>query len=184
MLSNLDVYLAIAEEAIEESERLDSSSRTPRPDGDPGFIIASDPTRASLKKSLIAIAFSAMFFEALLFIVGTKRFGRDESLKIDRLPYEDRLRRFGLSDPELLQKCQEFRKARKDLVHEKALEVSDIEGATFRFAQKVARDAVRFVKQISDLLRVLPNPSFDPDISYPKSLIAESQSRLKEKKGM
>lgn len=34
MLSNLDVYLAIAEEAIEESERLNSAAQTPKPDGE------------------------------------------------------------------------------------------------------------------------------------------------------
>jgi hypothetical protein len=125
LVSNLDVYLSIAEEAVAESERLEKLARTPMAEGEPGFIIRYDPERKSFKNSLVAITFAGIYLEALFYIVGISRFGRIEyDNSHDRKTYEQKLALFGVSDPVLLRRCEHFRKMRKDVVHEKAVEVS------------------------------------------------------------
>jgi len=52
MVSNLDVYLAIAEDALAESERLEKFARSPKPDNEPGFIIKYDPEKSPLRAAL------------------------------------------------------------------------------------------------------------------------------------
>jgi len=69
MLSNANVYLAIAEEALAVSKQLDEASRRAKPDGQPGFVITYDPERTSFKQSLIAIVFAGIYLESLLYIV-------------------------------------------------------------------------------------------------------------------
>lgn len=76
MISNADVYLTIAEEALAKSKQLDEIARIPKPDGHPGFVITYDPKRTSFKQSLIAIVFAGVYLEALLYIVGVERLGR------------------------------------------------------------------------------------------------------------
>jgi hypothetical protein len=44
MISNADVYLAIAEEALAESQTLERGARTPRPDGG-GDVVARSQSR-------------------------------------------------------------------------------------------------------------------------------------------
>jgi hypothetical protein len=92
MISNLDVYLAIAEEALAESERLEKLARRPQPDGEPGFIVTYDPERKSFKNSLVAIVFAGMFLEACFYIECVKRFGKAEyNNNVDRQTYEKNL---------------------------------------------------------------------------------------------
>src|SRR6516165_7253703 len=118
MITNIDVYFAIAEESQAEAERLENLARRPNPDG--GFIITYDPERKSFKNSLIAITFAGIYLESLLYIVGVKKFGRDEyDKKYDRKKsYEDKLRLFGVTDETLLAEAKHFREMRRDLVHE------------------------------------------------------------------
>jgi len=152
LVSNLDVYLAIAEEALAESERLDKSARTPKPDGEPGFIVRYDPKRKSFKNSLIAITFAGIYLEALFYIVGVNRFGATEYNKNhDRKTYEQKLRLFGISDAELLTRCECFREMRKDVVHEKAIAVNAMTGDTIHMAQQDAKEAVSFVKHVAEI---------------------------------
>jgi hypothetical protein len=136
LLTNLDVYLAIAEEALVECERLEKESRTPKPDGEPGFIVKYDPERKSFKNGLIAITFAGIFLEAYFYIVGVSRFGRTEYNKThDRKTYEQKLILFGISDPALLARCGHFREMRKDVVHEKAAETLDVDNFPVGLAQ-------------------------------------------------
>jgi len=153
MISNLDLYLGIAEEALAESERFEKSARSPKPDGEPGFIVRYDPDKRSFKSSLVAITFAGIYLEALLYIVGVSRLGKIDYLKIDRNHSEEKLRCLGLTDSELLATCKRFREARNDLVHEKAMEVAEITEGQFYFAQREARNAVSFVKRVTELLR-------------------------------
>ena len=92
VLTNLSVYLAIAEEALAETTRLSEAGRTPRPDGQPGYIISSDPGHKSFKQSLIAIAFAGMYLEALFGLIGNENLGKNLYKKIDHFPYEEKLR--------------------------------------------------------------------------------------------
>ncbi len=161
MLSNANVYLAIAEEALAESKKLDEASQRPRPDGEPGIVKTLDPERASFKQSLIAIVFAGIYLEALLYIVGMDKLGKDEYRKIDYECYEKKLRALGVKDTETLKTCKRFREARNDLVHEKAIALhTGVNRATFRTAQREAKIGVSFVRSIAILLRATPNGSF------------------------
>ncbi|MEO7860361.1 MAG: hypothetical protein ABIU05_07930 [Nitrospirales bacterium] len=124
MFTNLTVYLAIAEEALAESTRQLESHRTPKPDGQPGYILTTDPERKSFKQSLIAIAFAAMYLEALLSLTGRMRFGKAfYDKRIDRcFTYEEKLRLLGVVDESDLDRCMRFRESRNDLIHEKSLD--------------------------------------------------------------
>lgn len=64
MLSNLNVYLSIAESALQEAHLLETDGRRPKPNGEAGIILTVDPRQQSFKQSLIAIVFSGIYFEA------------------------------------------------------------------------------------------------------------------------
>jgi hypothetical protein len=153
MISNANVYLAIAERALAESKRLDEAARIPKPDGNPGFVITYDPEHTSFKQSLIAMVFAGIYLDALLYVAGVSQLGKDEYMKIDRKHYEEKLRALGVTDTETLARCKRFREARNDLVHEKAIEPLAIDGTAFRTAQQEAEIAVSFVRSIVGLLR-------------------------------
>lgn len=98
--TNINVYLAVAEEAAADSNRLFEEGRSPRPNGESGYVIAFDPDRRSFKQSFVAIAFAGMYLEALLGLVGTMRLGKVLYNKIDRqTTYEEKLRLLGIFDP-------------------------------------------------------------------------------------
>lgn len=174
MITNVDVYFAIAAEALAESERLEKLASRPKPDGEPGFIVTYDPEQKSFKQSLIAIAFAAMFLEACFYIAGVKRFGALEYNKKrngrkkshDEKTYEEKLQLFGLCDPDLLAEAKRFREMRNDLVHEKAIEFNATTAGELRRnatplynAQDEAKKALSFVKQVADsLVSVARNP--------------------------
>lgn len=143
-LSNVDVFLAMAEESYAAMQEAMSADRTPKPDGS-GYIITYDATRSAFKHACIAIAFSAMFFEALIYLVSLQRFGKPAATKIDRMLYEERLAALGVTDPELLTMAKEFRSIRKELVHEKAVELGEVVDPAPRYAQHMADEAMRFV---------------------------------------
>lgn len=127
MITNVDVYFAIAEEALAEFERLEKLARRPKPDGEPGVIVTYDPQRKSFKNSLVSIVFAGMYLDALFYILGTKRFGKGRyNKKYDNKSLEEKLQLFGLSDKDLLAEAEQFRKRRRQLVHEKAVQISDL----------------------------------------------------------
>jgi hypothetical protein len=156
MMSNADVYLAIAEEALSQSEKFQTAARTPKPDGSPGFVIKYDPDQRSFKQSLIAIIFSGVYLDALLYIVGIERLGRTNYQTIDREHYEAKLEHLGATDKDLLASCKRFRNARNDLVHEKALAINEPNAEPFYTAQEEAVHAVQFVKRVANVLRAAP----------------------------
>jgi hypothetical protein len=153
MISNANVYLAIAEQALAESKRLDKAARIPKSDGHPGFVITYDPERTSFKQSLIAMVFAGIYLETELYIVGMGQLGKDQYKKIEKKPYEEKLRALSVTDTETLATCKRLREARNDLVHEKAIEPLTIDRAEFRTAQREAEIAVSFVRSIVGLLR-------------------------------
>lgn len=134
----------------------DAKYKTPKPDGQPGFIISVDPDRQSFKNAFIAIAFSAMYLEALCYIVALKRFDVQTASKIDRMNYEKRLPKLGITDAALIEQAKRFREARKDLVHEKAVEPIELGSQQIYTAQKVAAEAFSLVSTIKSILHVAP----------------------------
>lgn len=154
LISNIRTYFAIAEDAAAESKRLLDAGRTPKPDGQPGFVVAFDPEQKSFKQSLIAIAFAGMYLEALVGIMGRQRLGEDRYAKIERATYEEKLRQLGVSDPKLLADCKRFRLARNDLVHEKPVDLDAPAPATeWLTAQQEAVFAIDVVTSIASSLR-------------------------------
>lgn len=156
MITNLETYLAIAEEAFSDVERLNVEECTPREDGQPGFVLKYDPEKRSFKKSLVAIAFYGIYLDALLYIVGTKHLGKSGYKKLEGKPYQDRLMALGITDPTLLASCKHFRDARNDMVHENAFEITESHGKPTYTAQKVAREGADVVQQIRKFLRSAP----------------------------
>lgn len=157
LLTNANVYRGIAEEALSEAVRLDAAAKSPKPDGSPGFVIRFDPERKSFKKSLVAIAFSGIYLEALLFMEGTFRMGASWEQQFDRKPYEEKLKALGITDEALLASAKRLRKARKELVHEKARPLDSATLSNSYWAQPEAAASVAFVQAIAEKLRVQPN---------------------------
>lgn len=152
IISNIDIYWSIADEAHRAMHTDLEASRSPKPNGESGYIIRWDPNRRSFKNAMVAIAFAGMFLDALLYIALQSRFGRVEALKVDRLPHEERLKILGITDSVVLGRVQEFREARKDLVHEKAVDIADIGGQVIRTAQSSADSAMELIREIRGLL--------------------------------
>lgn len=149
VLTNLNVYFAVAEDALAEVTRLDSEAKKPKPDGAPGFVIVYDPKHQSFKQSLICIAFSGMYLEALLGLLGNERLGKDLYKKLDRQTnYEEKLKLLGVADTDLLKRCSRFREARNDLIHEKAIDLNSLGSSEFRKAQEEANLAVSFIRDV------------------------------------
>ena len=151
MTSNLHIYLAIAKDSLAKSDRTGAAQTRPKPNGEKGSIITYDPKHRSFKYSLVAIAFAGIYLEALLYIKGVKRLGKAAYDKIDRKIYEDKLKALGITDPELLALCKRFRIARKELVHEKAFQQSELWGA-----QVEARKAINLIDRVTQLLEDNP----------------------------
>lgn len=153
MFSNRKIYLNIAEEALAELERLTDQGRMPMSNGQQGYIVKYDPERKSFKQGFIAIVFSCLYLEALIFAVGAKRYGRSVwNKKYDGLKYEEKLPHLGVSDADLISESKYLRELRKDIIHEKVAELGFHELGTARFAQKEAKRAVNFVLKIRDIL--------------------------------
>lgn len=155
LISNVNVYRDIAREALDEGLQLAEEAETPKPGGEPGFIIRYDPSQKSFKKCLVSIVFSGVYLEALLYLCGCKLLGKTQYLKIEKYPYELKLRCFGVKDSGLLTDCERFKKARNDLVHEKA--TTKISVGKMRYAQTEAVFAVATVEKISDALQNIIN---------------------------
>ena len=149
LLTNAHVCRAIAEEALAEAVCLDAAARRPKPDGSPGFVIELDPERKSFKKSLIAIAFSGIYLEALLFVHGTFRMGASWEQTFDRKPYEEKLKALGITDEELLASAKRLREVRNELVHEKARPLDTAALSNTYWAQSEAAASIALVQTIA-----------------------------------
>ena len=149
MYTNIEVFRSIALEALQASREATDADRRPRTDGE-GFILSLDPAQTSFKQSLIAIAFAGVYLEALLFIEGSRILGREVYLSLDR-EYELRLKRIAVVSDDLLDRCEAFRKARNELMHEKASSESRKE--VIRFAQEEAEKAIVLVRDVATALK-------------------------------
>jgi hypothetical protein len=156
MISNIEIYLAIAIESHNEMKRLFESCREPKPDGTPGYIVHLDLNHGSFKHALICIAFLGMYFEALIYVTARTRFSKTKAATIDGLPYEKRLEALGVTDPTLVQGAKELREARRGLVHEKAIHPDEIATANICSAQDSAASSMAFVRAVTVALSPAP----------------------------
>jgi hypothetical protein len=69
--------------------------------------------------------------------------------KYDKATYEKKLQKFGLTDQNLLAEAKSFRKMRRELIHEKAVEFTDLTADTIRIAQDDAKKVLSFVKRVA-----------------------------------
>jgi hypothetical protein len=152
VVTNVDVYLAIAEEAHAKMRADLARLITPKPAGEPGYIMRSDPDRRSYKSAMVTVVFGGMYLEALLYITLQERFGRTDALKIDRKHYEERLTKLGITDVALHKRVKAFREARKDLVHEKAVTLDNLHDEAMHVAQDTADSAMSLLHDLRALL--------------------------------
>lgn len=159
LISHLHVYRAIAEEAAAKSLKSLDEHRTPKPNGEPGFIL-HEVNGVSFKEALIAIAFSGIYLEALMAIVqrqakaSGKRFV-SKGAKEGR--YGGKLQAIGIKDPDLIAEANHFNDARDDLIHEKSYELKV--GVANRFppmqqfdGQDEAQRAIRLIRRVASEL--------------------------------
>lgn len=147
-ISNHLVYLDIARESLAKSQRYSKRQRAELAGG--RTLIKYDQRQRSFKQALIAIAFSGIHLEALLHLEGSRRLGVKEYEKIDGKTYEDKLKRLGFTEPELIADCKRFRESRRDLIHEKAFHPRSSQN--LRTAQTEAAHAVALIDRIRALL--------------------------------
>ena len=140
-LSNAAVFLAIAENALAESERLLAANR--RPNGAGGYVVKLDPGQRSFKQALVALVFAGIYFEALAYAVARMRFSKERALEIDREPYPKRAALLGVEDEALHESLRQLQADRKGVVHEKALFLDDHGDMTAPGRDVAAQDAAR-----------------------------------------
>lgn len=147
VLSNIDVYASIAEEAFVDMEQRLAEGRKPRSDGE-GWVLSFDPTQKSFKSALVYITFSALWLEAFLHLRIASQLGKSRSKDVDRKSYEEKLEILGVSDGELSCSLAEFRDLRREIIHEKAF----FDQNNFRVAQDEARKVRQLMNRIRDKL--------------------------------
>jgi hypothetical protein len=120
IVTNVDIYKAVADEAYDEMVLLAEAGRRPKPDRNAGWILTYDPTHASFKKAMISLIFTGMWLEALMHLLIIRKFGETKFKEYDFKVYEEKLKLLGITDEALLGSVSRFRAIRKALVHEKA----------------------------------------------------------------
>jgi hypothetical protein len=137
VLTNVEVYRTIADEAYKKMVQSVEAGRRPKADGTAGWIVTYDPDQTSFKQAMISLVFTAMWIEALMHLLIVKAYGKDKFKEYDFKSYEEKLTMLGCTDEKLLNSVYRFRKTRKALVHEKA----HFDDGEIRWAQKEAENA-------------------------------------------
>ena len=130
----------------------DAEFRLPIP-GHPGrFELRQDPTRTSFKNGFIAHAFVGVTIEAFMHVFGSRALGVEVYASIEEKPLEDRVRRLGIIDPQILEDCRRYRTSRREFVHERALRPRP-EEVQFRVVQDEADHAIELMHRLEGALR-------------------------------
>lgn len=144
--TNVKIYKMIAEEAYRQMGQSDEDSRSPKPDGSPGWVITYDPDHFSFKQAMISIVFTGIWLEAVMHIHIVKNFGELKFKEYDFKTYEQKLELLGCNDQSLLSAVENFRKTRNSLIHEKAY----IDDGEIKWAQKEAQNAHEILKSLNE----------------------------------
>ncbi len=147
IMSNVDVYAAIADEAFVDMEKQLIEGREPRSDGK-GWILSFDPSQKGFKSALVCITFSALWLEATLHLHIADQYGKSQSKEADRKSYEEKLKILGIRDEELSCALAAFRDLRRTIIHEKAF----FDQNEFRFAQDEARKVRQLMQRVQEKL--------------------------------
>lgn len=71
--------------------------------------------------------------------------------------YEDRLKALSIEDISVLNAAKKFRESRRQLIHEKAIQSTEISEKPLLRAQKVADESIDFVRAVSAALQRVKN---------------------------
>ena len=148
VMSNVDIFWSIAQEAFASLQAELARSRVPKPNREPGYIVRLDPDRREFKDAMITVVFCGMFLDAFLFLALRHRFPEKEALSADRLPHETRLEMLGITDQALLNRVIDFRNSRKSLVHEKAVSFDEIGNGPLYSAPQEAESAIQLMLDV------------------------------------
>ncbi len=132
------VLYAIAKESYGEMKADEKDRVRPKPNGEKGNIVIFDPAQNGFKCALITIVFSCACLEALLHLLIGKYFGRKECALTDKCIHEDKMAILGCKDDALFDAVESLRRARKEILHEKAY----CDNGKIKIAQKEAEKSV------------------------------------------
>lgn len=121
VLTNVSIYRSIADDAYRQmSTDLDTHVRAVA-QGSDVVVKTLDPEQLSFKQAMISVVFTCIWLEATLHLLIVGRYGRKGyTKKVDRYGYGAKLSLLDCRDEELLSNVERLRKARRELVHEKA----------------------------------------------------------------
>jgi len=142
--TNFRVFYKIAQEYYAAMNEFLNMYRRPKPNGEPGYILTLDPDQKSFKHAFITIVFSGVFLESILHLLIVKLKGIEAFKEYDRKIYEDKLQLLGCYDQSILDLCEKYRRARREVVHEKA----HLDNDYFRAAQKKAEIAIELINKV------------------------------------
>ena len=148
ILTNISTYKDIAIDAFESMQTVIESAHKPKNDGTQGWIIQFDSNQTSFKLAMIVIVFAGMWLEALLHLLIVRDHGENKFREFDFKPYEEKLKLLGITNQSVLEDAGRFRKARKELVHEKAYSDS----SETKMAQNEAHNAHQLLLTIESEL--------------------------------
>ena len=137
VITNIEIYKAIADEAYQKMVQLMEAGRPPKPDGSAGRTIIYDPNQNSFKQSMISIVFTGIWLESLFHLLIVDNYGKEKFKEYDFKSYEEKLQLLGCMEQNLLDRVLRFRKTRKSLVHEKA----HLDDGEIKLAQDEAENA-------------------------------------------
>lgn len=148
IFTNVSIYREIAIEAFKAMQELIESGRRPKQDASSSWILQFDPNQQSFKQAMVVIVFTGMWLEALLHLLIVRNHGEAKFRDFDFKPYEEKLRLIGIDDNSILEAAARFRKARKELVHEKA----HFDAGETQTAQDEAHNAYHLLVAIDTVL--------------------------------
>lgn len=148
ILTNVFTYKAIAVDAFESMQEHMESCRRTKDDGSQGWILQFDPSQKSFKQAMIVIVFTGMWLEALLHLLIVRSHGEAKFRELDFKSYEEKLKLLGVFEESVLEAATRFRKARKELVHEKA----HFDTSETKIAQDEAHNAYQMLLAIESAL--------------------------------
>ncbi|MGN6227374.1 MAG: hypothetical protein ACTHNM_08065 [Dyella sp.] len=151
-LSNVDIYYEMAEEAYKVMSEALQTRYVMSVDRKTMTVDGAKVELAS-KQAFIVIAFCAIHFEALVYIIALQKLGPEGALRVDRKLYEDRIVALGCPHDSLLKQAKHLREVRKKMVHEKAIDLEakpDLYAANIGMAWDAAHDAVMFIRELRD----------------------------------
>ena len=121
VLTNVGIFRSIADDAYRQmSTDMDAHLRAVA-EGSDVVVKTFDSEQLSFKQAMISVVFTCIWLEATLHLLIVGKCGRKGyTNKVDGSGYVAKLKLLDCRDEELLSNVERLRKARRELVHEKA----------------------------------------------------------------